>query len=105
MFASNPGQVKDIITVDMPHPRNEQSKEFHELVDQIYTTMTLPERARCQCTGPYSCTWARAHRGLPHLAGVPVEHNERLRPVDGDAGLPLRRHAGGGLSRYRLLES
>lgn len=45
VFASNPGQVKDIITVDMPHPRNEQSKEFHELVDQIYTTMTLPERA------------------------------------------------------------
>ena|SRR3990167_4001066 len=46
VFASNPGRIKNMIQVDIPHPRNEQSKKFRELVDQIYMAMTTPERAR-----------------------------------------------------------
>ncbi len=40
VFSINPGQIKDEIKVDMPHPRNQQSNEFTELVDKIYTSMT-----------------------------------------------------------------
>ncbi len=43
VFGSDPGYVREEIQVDMPHPRNNQSEEFRQLVDKIYTLMTTPE--------------------------------------------------------------
>lgn len=40
VFANNPGYVREVLTVDMPHPRSEQDPKFRALVDQIYTIMT-----------------------------------------------------------------
>lgn len=42
IFGINPGRVRAELIVDMPHPRNEQSPKFRELVDDIYTLMTTP---------------------------------------------------------------
>jgi NitT/TauT family transport system ATP-binding protein len=42
VFANNPGFVRSEIKVDLPHPRNQQSAEFRELVDDIYGLMTTP---------------------------------------------------------------
>lgn len=43
VFANNPGFVRTQIKVDIPHPRDQQSKNFRELVDDIYSLMTTPE--------------------------------------------------------------
>lgn len=40
IFGSDPGYVRAELRVDMPRPRNEQSKEFQNLVEQIYRLMT-----------------------------------------------------------------
>jgi len=40
VFDINPGCVRGILTVDLPHPRDYQSPKFRKLVDQIYTLMT-----------------------------------------------------------------
>ncbi len=40
VFANNPGYVREVLEVDMPHPRSDQDPKFRELVDQIYTIMT-----------------------------------------------------------------
>ena len=42
VFANNPGYVRTQVEVDLPHPRNQQSSEFRELVDDIYGLMTTP---------------------------------------------------------------
>lgn len=46
IFASDPGTIQSEIKVDLPYPRDTESKEFRELLDQIYMTMTTSERAR-----------------------------------------------------------
>lgn len=46
IFASDPGTIQDEIIVDLPYPRDTESREFRELLDQIYMTMTTSERAR-----------------------------------------------------------
>jgi len=43
VFSINPGFVRSEITVDLPHPRNDQDPKFRKLVDQVYTLMTRPE--------------------------------------------------------------
>lgn len=40
IFGSNPGHVRSELSIDLPHPRNEQSTKFRKLVDTIYTLMT-----------------------------------------------------------------
>lgn len=40
LFGSDPGHIRSELTVDLPHPRNEQDFHFRKLVDQIYTLMT-----------------------------------------------------------------
>lgn len=41
MFSSDPGTVRAEVSVDLPHPRNDQSPEFRRLVDDIYGLMTV----------------------------------------------------------------
>lgn len=40
VFGSNPGSIRADLPVKLPHPRNEQNKEFRNLVDHIYMLMT-----------------------------------------------------------------
>lgn len=42
IFGANPGSITAEIRVDLPHPRRDQSAEFQDLMDKIYTAMTAP---------------------------------------------------------------
>lgn len=46
IFSSDPGQIQAEIPVNLPYPRDTESKEFRDLLDQIYMLMTTSERAR-----------------------------------------------------------
>ena len=46
IFASDPGMIRKEIMIDLPFPREPQSPEFIELLDQIYMEMTTSERER-----------------------------------------------------------
>lgn len=46
IFSSDPGTIQTEIKVDLPYPRDTESLEFRELLDQIYSLMTTSERAR-----------------------------------------------------------
>lgn len=43
IFSTDPGTIKAQLPVKLPQPRNEQSPEFRQLVDKIYTIMTSTE--------------------------------------------------------------
>ncbi len=45
VFDSDPGQVRDDIMVDLPHPRNDTSPEYRSMVDRIYTLMTTDRQS------------------------------------------------------------
>jgi NitT/TauT family transport system ATP-binding protein len=51
IFGSDPGYIKDELTVDLPRPRNEQDPKFRKLVDDIYTLMTTPSADRTSVAG------------------------------------------------------
>ena len=42
ILGTNPGGIKAELSVEMPHPRNTKSSEFHNLVDEIYMLLTEP---------------------------------------------------------------
>lgn len=42
IFANNPGFIRSVLEVKIPHPRNTQDAAFRDIVDQIYTVMTTP---------------------------------------------------------------
>lgn len=42
VFANNPGFIRKVLEVKMPHPRNEQDPAFRDVVDAIYSLMTTP---------------------------------------------------------------
>lgn len=42
VFANNPGMIRKVLTVKLPYPRNEQTPEFRDIVDEIYSLMTTP---------------------------------------------------------------
>ena len=42
VFGNNPGTIRKILEVKMPHPRKEQDTGFRDIVDEIYTLMTTP---------------------------------------------------------------
>lgn len=46
IFSSDPGTIQTEIKVDLPYPRDTESPEFRELLDQIYILMTTSERSR-----------------------------------------------------------
>jgi len=46
IFSSDPGTIQTEIKVNLPYPRDTDSLEFRELLDQIYMLMTTSERDR-----------------------------------------------------------
>ncbi|CAL7962892.1 NitT/TauT family transport system ATP-binding protein [Gammaproteobacteria bacterium] len=40
VFDSTPGHISNELTVDIPHPRNDQNPKFRLLIDNVYTFMT-----------------------------------------------------------------
>lgn len=46
IFGSDPGYIQAELAVDLPHPRNPQSKEFQQIVDKIYTLMTTAGKTK-----------------------------------------------------------
>jgi len=46
IFATDPGRTQAEIAVNLPFPRETQTKPFRELLDQIYTLMTISEREK-----------------------------------------------------------
>lgn len=51
IFSSDPGTIQTVINVDLPYPRDTESAEFRELLDQIYMLMTTSERSRLKLRG------------------------------------------------------
>lgn len=51
IFGSNPGCIRSELPVELQHPRNEQSPEFREIVDNIYALMTKPEEGKVTVPG------------------------------------------------------
>ena len=46
IFSSDPGKIQAEIPVNLPFPRIPQAAKFRQLVDKIYTMMTISERDR-----------------------------------------------------------
>ena len=44
IFNSDPASIRAELDVDFPHPRNPQDPKMRELIDEIYTMMTSPEK-------------------------------------------------------------
>ena len=44
IFDNDPGRINTELKVDLPYPRDPESVEFKQLLDQIYITMTTSER-------------------------------------------------------------
>ncbi len=64
IFASNPGRVSAEIPVRLPRPRDRQSPEFRELVEEIYAIMTARPLPRADAR--------REAAGLDRLPAVSV---------------------------------
>jgi len=48
IFGSDPGYIRAELTVDIPQPRDPESKDFQLLVDKIYTLMTTGPKERAK---------------------------------------------------------
>lgn len=46
VFGSNPGHIRGEIKVDLPHPRDHESKGFEDIIDEIYTLMTTTRKGK-----------------------------------------------------------
>jgi NitT/TauT family transport system ATP-binding protein len=46
IFSSDPGKIRKELVVNLPYPRDPQSPQFLELLDQIYMEMSTSERER-----------------------------------------------------------
>jgi len=54
IFNSNPGSIRAELEVEFPHPRSETDPKVRELIDEIYSLMTSPERdIKRIAFGPY----------------------------------------------------
>src|SRR3989344_6182534 len=51
VFSTNPGKVSSEIEISMPHPRDDQSRQFRKWVDGIYALMTLPDEEALMTKG------------------------------------------------------
>lgn len=46
LFASDPGRIQAELEVPLAFPRDTQSKEFRDLIDKVYSLLTISERER-----------------------------------------------------------
>lgn len=51
IFASDPGRVRFQLAVQLPRPRNPESAEVRQLIDEVYALMTVGRAARGRATG------------------------------------------------------
>ena len=88
ILASDPGRIRDEISIDLPRPRNADSVEVRALIDEVYGLMT--QRPTQEATTGASAT---AHLGyrLPETDISRIEAVLELLadpPFDGHADLP-----------------
>ncbi|MEO5794630.1 MAG: nitrate/sulfonate/bicarbonate ABC transporter ATP-binding protein [Rhodoferax sp.] len=88
ILASDPGRIRDEITIDLPRPRDADSVEVRALIDEVYGLMT--QRPTQEATAGASAT---AHLGyrLPNTDISRIEAVLELLadpPFDGHADLP-----------------
>lgn len=48
IFGSDPGYIRAELSVEIPQPRNEQSAEYQNLIDKIYTLMTTDPKEQAR---------------------------------------------------------
>lgn len=46
LFSTNPGSIQAEVPINLPFPRDTQTPEFRQLLDQIYTLMTISEHEK-----------------------------------------------------------
>lgn len=51
IFASDPGRVRFQLAVQLPRPRNPESAEVRQLIDEVYALMTIGRAPRGRATG------------------------------------------------------
>lgn len=93
ILSHNPANIRAEIAIDMPYPRNKNSKEFSLLVDDIYTILTQPKKEV-----PFVLRKER-YQFLPHtkvgaIAGLLelAQHNEEgvdISKLTSDLGLEV----------------
>ncbi|MCX7122045.1 MAG: nitrate/sulfonate/bicarbonate ABC transporter ATP-binding protein [Gammaproteobacteria bacterium] len=67
VFAHNPGYIRKVLEVKMPHPRNGQDEAFRDVVDEIYTLMTTPLTVQIPSVTPKHKVIDISYR-LPHAS-------------------------------------
>ncbi|MDG6095047.1 nitrate/sulfonate/bicarbonate ABC transporter ATP-binding protein [Acetobacter sp. AN02] len=93
VFSANPGRVEHELLVPFAHPRDRETPEFRDFVDDIYGLMTRRAPVISEACLPAQ-TAAPAARSLSPLPPVPVESIIGLiealaaSPLDGRADLP-----------------
>ena len=92
VLGANPGRLVSELKIKLPHPRNLQSEEFHDIVDEIYTLMSdaneknktnskdvsnieritqkLPQVSPNQLTALATAIIAQSHGGKASLANL-----------------------------------
>ena len=83
VFSSDPGRISAQIPVSLPHPRDYDSPQFRQIVDQVYTLLTtVPGRDGRRGAKPEPI-------GSATVSGPPCAG----RPVDTPTEAPFRGHA------------
>ncbi len=98
IFASDPGTIQAEVNVELPYPRDTESPEFRQLLDQIYMIMTTSERSRVAKAKEQAAEMHEAEEKHPEYAyRLPVVDISELtglveameeREVDGHVNLP-----------------
>lgn len=94
VLSSNPGRIEHELHVPFTHPRDRESAEFRQFVDDIYSLMTRRAPIVSEAILPEEHVPATT-RGTPPLPPVAVEGMMGLiealaaSPLDGRADLPL----------------
>lgn len=69
VFDSNPGHVRAILKVDLPHPRDTTTPEFRKLVDRVYTFLTT-ETAVKEALGEIDLWYRLPGANVSELVGL-----------------------------------
>lgn len=87
IFDSNPGHVRAILSVNLPHPREYEDPNFRKLVDQIYTLMTTETGPIDEIEEPIDLGYRFPDANISALSGL-LETIDELQ-TDRSVDLPL----------------
>lgn len=79
----DPGRVRTVLSVNLPHPRDSKSPPFQELADLVYRTLTAEEKPLFSTLSNFSLASsapATSSSASPVII-TPVETDERFKPV------------------------